>query len=72
VLQALSEHTEGDLDPSACKSLEEHIASCPPCAARCDGLREVLAACAALPAAPVPEPIAAAIRTGIREALETT
>ncbi len=72
VLQALSEHTEGDLDPSACKSLEEHVASCPRCAASCDALREVLAACAALPAAPVPDAIAADIRTAIRAALKTT
>jgi RNA polymerase sigma-70 factor (ECF subfamily) len=72
VLHALSEHTEGDLDPSACRTLEAHVAECPSCAARCDGLRGILAACAALPAAPVPDAIAAAIRSGIRTALQTT
>jgi RNA polymerase sigma-70 factor (ECF subfamily) len=68
VLQALSEHTEGDLEPSACRTLEEHVASCPHCAARCDALREVLAACATLPPGPVPTAIAAAVRDALKSA----
>ena len=50
VLRALSERTEGDLDPGSCAELEQHVASCPRCTTRCDALRAVLAACAALPA----------------------
>jgi RNA polymerase sigma-70 factor, ECF subfamily len=48
VSTAWSKHAEGDLDPSACAELEQHIASCPRCAARCEGLRAVLSGCAAL------------------------
>jgi RNA polymerase sigma-70 factor (ECF subfamily) len=70
VLRALSEHTEGDLDPSACRALEQHIASCLPCAARCNALREVLAACAALPAAPVPHAIADEVRARVAAVLK--
>ena len=70
VLRAFSEHTEGDLDASACRTLEEHVASCPGCAARCDALREVLATCATQPPGPVPPAIAASVRSVIRAALE--
>lgn len=70
VLLALSEHTEGDLEPSACRKLEDHVAACPRCAARCDALRGVLATCAALPAAPVPDDVARSVRAAIRTAVK--
>jgi RNA polymerase sigma-70 factor, ECF subfamily len=56
VVMALSTKIEGDLPDSACAALEAHIAHCPSCAARCESVRRVLGACAALrlrPASPV-------------------
>jgi RNA polymerase sigma-70 factor, ECF subfamily len=69
VLAAWSERAEGDLEPSACAQLEQHVASCPRCAARCDGLRAVLAGCADMPGPRVPASVEAAIRAALLDAL---
>jgi RNA polymerase sigma-70 factor (ECF subfamily) len=67
VVALLSRHLEGELDATVCSRMEAHVASCPACAGRCDGLRRSLAACRALGRAPVPPPLRAALRRAVRE-----
>lgn len=67
VVALLSRHLEGDLDASVCSRMEAHVAACPACAGRCDGLRRSLAACRALGQQPVPPPLRAALRRAVRE-----
>jgi RNA polymerase sigma-70 factor (ECF subfamily) len=55
VVGAFSSKLEGDLPESACSALESHLSQCPSCAARCESVRKMLGACAALrqrPASP--------------------
>lgn len=47
VLHAYSENLEGDLNPTLCRQLEEHLRSCPDCQATCDALKRTLALCGA-------------------------
>lgn len=44
----MSQKQEGELDDRTCSRLERHALGCPRCRALCDGMKEVLGACAAL------------------------
>jgi RNA polymerase sigma-70 factor (ECF subfamily) len=44
----MSQKHEGELDDRTCSRLERHALGCPRCRALCDGMKEVLGACAAL------------------------
>lgn len=54
ILVQYSKKLEGDLSTGDCSAIEEHLASCPDCAARCESIQQVLGACAALRRAPDP------------------
>jgi RNA polymerase sigma-70 factor (ECF subfamily) len=66
VLQLLSRHLEGDLDPEVCATMETHLARCAHCREACDSLKQTLALCRQLPTPDVPAPLAASIRSAIR------
>lgn len=44
----MSRKHEGELDERTCSRLERHALACPRCRALCDGMKELLGACAAL------------------------
>lgn len=54
VLAAFSAKLEGDLSANDCSVMEEHLARCPACAARCNSAQRLLGACASLRNAPAP------------------
>lgn len=71
VARALSRFLEGELDASACRRLEGHVASCPDCGDVCAELRRALGACSAWREAPAPDAVRRATRAALREALHT-
>lgn len=48
IVSLMSQKIEGELDEATCSRVERHARGCPRCRALCDGLKEVLGACAAL------------------------
>jgi RNA polymerase sigma-70 factor, ECF subfamily len=48
IIEAFSQKLEGDLSVADCAAFQDHIASCPDCAARCDSIQQILGACATL------------------------
>lgn len=48
VIEAFSQKLEGDLSAADCAAFQDHIATCPACAKRCDSIQEILGACATL------------------------
>lgn len=64
IRRIFSEFLEGDLSPTVCSSMEDHVAGCPACARECEGLKGVLNACSSAPAE-VPEDIRARVQTAL-------
>ncbi len=48
VIEAFSQKLEGDLSAADCAAFQDHISTCPACAARCDSIQQILGACATL------------------------
>jgi RNA polymerase sigma-70 factor (ECF subfamily) len=69
VLILFSRHLEGDIDPDVCAAMEAHLAQCRRCRGACESLKHTLAVCRQLPTPDVPASIAAAVKAGIRTAL---
>ncbi len=65
----LSRYLEGELDASVCGLMEQHVRSCPACGGVCDSLRQVLIACRAYGAAPVPRELRKAVRDSVERAV---
>jgi RNA polymerase sigma-70 factor, ECF subfamily len=70
VVDLLSRHLEGEIDPGTCAEMERHIRECPRCQTACESLRQTLRLCGAAPAPDVPEGLKESIRQGIRRLLE--
>ena len=70
VLVLYSEHLEGEIDADLCAEMERHIDRCPRCRGTCDSLKETLALCQALPAAPVPTAVQESVRRALRAFLD--
>ena len=69
VVSLLSRHLEGDIDPTVCALMEQHLAACPRCRAACDSLRESLRVCRQTTLPAIPTDLQESIRSGIRRAL---
>jgi RNA polymerase sigma-70 factor, ECF subfamily len=69
VVDILSRHAEGDVEHSVCLEMEQHVAACPRCAARCESLERVLALCRAAPVPGVPADVKRALQESLRQAL---
>ena len=69
VVRLFSRHLEGDISPRTCASMEKHLAGCPRCAARCDGLKEVLRVCRAAPGPEVPAELQERVRRAVHAVL---
>jgi RNA polymerase sigma-70 factor (ECF subfamily) len=69
VVDLLSRHLEGEIDPGTCAEMERHVTACPRCQRACDSLRQTLRLCGAVPSPVVPEALKESIRQGIRSLL---
>jgi len=69
VLTLLSQHLEGEIDPSVCATMEAHLEQCHHCRDACESLRRTLAACRQLPTPDVPASVAASVKAAIHDFL---
>jgi RNA polymerase sigma-70 factor (ECF subfamily) len=69
VVDLLSRHLEGEIDPVTCTEMEQHVATCARCQHACDSLRQTLRLCGAAPTLVVPQELQESIRKGIRSLL---
>jgi len=65
ILERFSRKLEGELSTTDCEWLEKHLQECPTCAHRCDSLKQVLGACAALRNEPVDDVVGQVIDRAI-------
>jgi anti-sigma factor RsiW len=64
----ISRYLEGELDQSACATLEQHVSACPACAEACETLRGALLTCRKWRTEPLP----AELRDSVRLAIAAT
>lgn len=70
VLALFSSHLEGQISAEVCAEMERHIEACPRCKGACDSLKRTLSLChTALPAAPIPAAVQAAVKAALRNVL---
>ncbi|BDG02240.1 sigma-70 family RNA polymerase sigma factor [Anaeromyxobacter oryzae] len=69
VVAMFSRRLEGEIDEAACAELQEHLERCDACRGRCEALRQTLATCRQLGAAPVPAPVERSVREALRRFL---
>jgi anti-sigma factor RsiW len=70
ILGSISSYLEGDLDASACHTIERHAAGCRECQSVIDGLRQTVGLCRQAAAAPLPDPVRQRALARIRTLLE--
>ena len=69
VLTLFSRYLEGEIDRTVCAQMEAHLAQCSHCRGACESLKRSVASCRELATPEVPAPVAASIKTAIREVL---
>ncbi|MGC3998603.1 MAG: sigma-70 family RNA polymerase sigma factor [Anaeromyxobacter sp.] len=69
VVEAFSRRLEGEIAPSLCAELEEHLKGCQACQRRCDSLRSTLKLCRTAGEAPVPATVARTVRKALQQLL---
>jgi RNA polymerase sigma-70 factor (ECF subfamily) len=70
VVELFSRHLEGEISGDVCAALEQHLASCDRCRARCDSLRATLSLCSQS-GEQVPPRVERSVRDALRRFLET-
>ena len=70
LLASVSAYLDGDLDATACESIEAHCRECGKCANVIAGLRETIGLCRQAGARPVPEPVRQRARDRVRRLLD--
>ena len=70
ILASVSAYLDGDLDATACDSIEAHCRSCAGCAEVIAGLRATIGLCRNAAATPVPEAVRQRARERVRRLLE--
>ena len=70
VLTLLSQHLEGDINPTVCATMEAHLAQCSHCQHACESLKRTLAICRQLPTPDVPSSVATSVRAAIHAFLD--
>ena len=66
--EELSQYAAREIDQATCVRIEQHLASCPRCAAACDSLKRTVSLCRSLPGGEVPGPVRAAVRQALSSA----
>jgi anti-sigma factor RsiW len=70
VLASVSAYLDGDLDATACDSIEAHCGSCPGCADVIAGLRKTMGLCRQAGTTPVPEAVRQRARASVQRLLD--
>jgi RNA polymerase sigma-70 factor, ECF subfamily len=71
VVALLSARLEGEISADSCRQMEEHLAACPSCTARCDSLRSTLRLCQTAGASrTVPAAVRSSVQQAVREFLK--
>jgi anti-sigma factor RsiW len=70
VLAKISTYLDGELDESACDSIERHCATCTSCAAVVAGLKQTAGLCRRVAATPLPTAVLERARANVRRLLE--
>jgi anti-sigma factor RsiW len=70
VLASVSAYLDGELDATACESIEAHCRGCAGCAQVVAGLRETVGLCRQAGSTPVPEAVRQRARASIRRLLD--
>jgi RNA polymerase sigma-70 factor (ECF subfamily) len=71
VLTMFSQHLEDEISAARCAEMERHLEGCGRCRGTCDSLKRTLALCRTVgPAAPVPAPVQASVKTALRKYLD--
>ncbi|HVI75127.1 MAG TPA: sigma-70 family RNA polymerase sigma factor [Anaeromyxobacteraceae bacterium] len=70
VVELFSKHLEGEISGDVCASLEQHLATCARCRARCDSLRATLSLCRSS-GEQVPPRVERSVRDALRRFLES-
>ena len=70
VLRSVSAYLDGDLDATACDSIEAHCRGCSGCADVVAGLRETVGLCRQAGSTPVPEAVRQRARASVRRLLD--
>lgn len=65
----LSAYAASEIDQAACARIEAHLATCPRCAGACAALERTVSLCKSIPGESVPEPVRAAVRAAIADAI---
>lgn len=72
VLASVSAYLDGDLDATACESIEAHCQNCPGCAEVIAGLRETVGLCRRAGSIPIPEAVRQRARASVKRLLEVS
>jgi anti-sigma factor RsiW len=70
ILANISAYLDGELEATACDTIEQHCLDCPSCAALVRGLRETVGLCREAASIPLPEAVRERARDSVRELLE--
>lgn len=71
ILLSISEYLDGDLDASACETIERHCRQCSRCADLVAGLRATLALCRKTGSVPLPDGIRQRAKASVLRLLES-
>lgn len=66
LMEELAAFAGGDIDQSACRAIEVHLARCAKCSKACEALKRTVSLCQQLPGGEVPGPVRAAVRRALR------
>jgi anti-sigma factor RsiW len=70
ILTQISGYLDGDLDTTACETIEQHCQQCSSCAALVKGLRETVGLCRQAGSAPLPDAVRRRARESVRRLLD--
>jgi anti-sigma factor RsiW len=70
ILSGISAYLDGELDTTACDSIEQHCQTCPRCAALVKGLRETVGLCRQAASVPLPDSVRQRARASVRRLLD--
>jgi anti-sigma factor RsiW len=71
ILEHIAAYLDGELEATACLSIEAHCGECDACARVVSGLRETVGLCRQAASAPLPDGVRALARARVRRMLET-
>lgn len=70
LMEKISEYLDGELDPDACREIEEHLRECQACRHCFESLKKTTELCKKFPREKVPDPVRRRLRESLRACLE--